>query len=400
MAIPPIAGLEIGTSRTVVCVGETDEATKRVRVKALGVYPTIGVRKGQIVDLSQAKGCVEAAIKLAEKNSNIAIWQVILACSGGHIRTVTNKGVLSIRSADHCVTAEDIEEINEIARDIQTTPDMQVLHTLPKFYRVDDQEGVTNPLGMSCKVLTLDMLAITGSKNRIENFANVARNVETDVTDVVFSGLCVALSVLTPEQRKSGTVVIDLGGGTTNYVAYDGDGISAAGCVAVGGDHITNDIALAFNIAINKAEDLKRAEGCAVIDSAASQGRITLKQDVGFEERNISRKALHTVINARLDETFRIIRSRLDNDEVLPHIGGGILLTGGGAYLRNATELAEHIFGVPCRIGTPINVDGLDGVEQPASLATAAGLLIYGQKTYEGSDSFSVKSFLKGLFGK
>jgi cell division protein FtsA len=175
--------------------------------------------------------------------------------------------------------------------------------------------------------------------------------------------------------------------------------ISAVGCVAVGGDHITNDIALAFNIPLNRAEEVKRAEGCAQIDPDTSARRVPLPADVGFEERMISCKALQTVINARMDETFRVLRTRLDETGVLPHLGGGVILTGGGAYLRKVTELAQRIFGLPCRIGLPVNVDGLDKAEQPAALATAAGLVIYGQMTFEDRGLLSpLRKLFKGVF--
>jgi len=196
-------------------------------------------------------------------------------------------------------------------------------------------------------------------------------------------------------------VLLDLGGGTTNYVAYCNNVISAVGCVAVGGDHITNDIALAFNIPINRAEELKRLEGSAVIDPEVSGRRVVLSADVGFAERVLSCKALHTVINARMDETFRVVRSKLDEAGVLPHLGGGVILTGGGAYLRKVTDLAQRVFGLPSRIGLPVNVDGVDSVEQPAALSTAVGLVLYGKKTYEEQRLLSPwQSFIKGVLGR
>lgn len=398
MAIPPIAALEIGTSRTVVCVGESGESG-RMKITGVGTYPTIGVRKGQVIDLSQVRTGIEAAAKQAEKPSDVEIWQVLLAVSDGHIQAGGHSGFVPIRSSSHVVSREDIEEVKELAREVPLDPDRQVLHTVEQTFKVDDQPGIVKPEGMRCSRLELNIMAIHGLKSRIDNAINVTRSAKLEVTDVAFSGVCAALAVLTPEQRRNGVVLIDLGGGTTSYIVYCNDVISAVGCLAIGGDHVTNDIALAFNIPQTRAEDLKRENGCAVIDAEESVGRVTLKADVGFEERMISRRALHAVINARLDETFRVVRSKLDESGALPHVGGGVVLTGGGAYLKKAAELAQRVFGLPCRIGQLRNIDGLDGVEQPAALATAAGLALYGRMTYDDRGILSpVKNIFKGWF--
>ncbi len=400
MAIPPIAALEIGTTRTVMCVGESDESG-RVKITGVGSYPTIGVRKGQVIDLSQARTGVESAAKQAEKQADVSIWQVLLATSGGHIQAGVNPGMVTIRSGDHVVSREDIDEVTENAKEVQLEADRQVLHTITQSFTVDDQPGIVKPEGMRCKMLTLNVMAVHGLKSRIDNAVSVAKNAQLEVTDVAFSGICAALAVLTPEQKRNGVVLVDLGGGTTNYVAYCNNVISAVGCIAVGGDHVTNDIALAFNIPLNRAEEVKRAEGSAVIDAESGGRRTVLPADVGFEERVLSCKALHTVINARMDETLRVLRSRLDEAGVLPHLGGGVVLTGGGAYLRKVTDLAQRVFGLPCRIGLPVNVDGLDTVEQPAALSSVAGLALYGRMTYEDRGLFSpVKNIFKGWFGR
>ncbi len=397
MAIPPIAALEIGTSRTVVCVGESENG--RVKITGTGSYPTTGVRKGQIFDVTQARTGVETAVKQAEKQSDVSIWQVLLALSGGHIMTTVNPGMLTIRSSDYVVSRDHIEEVIENAKEVHLDPDRQVLHTITQTFTVDDQPGIVKPEGMRCKMLSLNVMAVHGVKSRIENAVNVAKSAGLEVVDVAFSGVCAALAALTVEQKRNGVVLIDLGGGTTNYVAYSNDVVVALGSVAVGGDHVTNDIALAFNIPQNSAEELKRTEGSALIDEESGTERITLKTAVGFEERTLSCKALHTVINARMDETLRVVRARLHEAGVLPHVGGGVVLTGGGAYLRRVTELAQRVFGAPCRIGVPVNVDGLEQEDQPAALCTAAGLALYGHMTYEDRGVLApVKNIFRWLF--
>ncbi len=400
MAIPPIAALEIGTSRTVICVGESDERG-RVRITGVGVCPTIGVRKGQIVDLSQARVGIEKAVKEAEKAAGVDIWQVLIAISGGHLQAGINSSMLAIRSSDHVVASEDIEEVAENANDVQLESDRQLLHTVPLTFTVDDQAGIIKPEGMRCKMLSLEVIAIHGVKNRIDNAVNAAKSAKLDVSDVAFSGIGAALAVLTPEHKHNGVVLVDMGGGTTSYVAYCNNVFAAAGSIAVGGDHVTNDIALAFNIPLSRAEEVKCRYGSAVIDPDSGNKRVTLSAEIGFEERSFGCKALHTVINARVDEIFRVLRSKLDESGALPHLGAGVILIGGGAYLNGVTELGQRVFGLPCRIGVPVNVDGMEGVEQSAALATVAGLVIHGRNNYEDRGLFSpVKHMLKGLFGR
>ena len=397
MAVPPIAALEIGTSRTVVCVGEMAQGD-RVRILGFGHSETRGVRKGQIIDLDQARMGVERAVRQAETMSKVNVKQVLLAISGGHILSQSNPGRLTIRRSDRAVQQEDIEVVNEIARDIPIESDRQVLHTINQSYTLDGQSGIVKPEGIRCNMLTLNTLSIHGLKNRIDNAVDVARSVNLDVTDVTFSGLCASMSTLTPEQKKMGVVLVDLGGGTTNYVAFAGDILVAAGSLAVGGDHVTNDIALAFGLSLTRADEIKRKEGSAVIEGDSANQRITVPpEQTEREERQFSRRALNTVINARVDETFRVLRTILDEAGVLPHLGAGVVLTGGGAYLRRIKDQAQHVFGLPCRIGTPDNVDGLEA-DQPASFATAAGLLMYGQITYEDTSLLApVRNFFKRM---
>lgn len=397
MRMPPIAALEIGTSRTVVCVGEVSENGK-MKITGIGNYPTTGVRKGQVIDLSQARVGVEAAAADAEKMSGVDVWQVLMALSGGHIQSTINHGQIPIRSSDRVVTRDDVEEVTAIANEMPLEVDRQVLHTIRQTFTLDDQPGIVTPQGMRCNMLSFNTLVVHGQKNRIENVVNVAKNARLDVTDVTFSGVCAALAVLTPEQKKNGVVLVDFGGGTTNYVAYTNGVVSAIGSIAVGGDHVTNDIALAFNIPLYRAEELKRNEGSCIIEASLAARRITLPVDIGFSERTISCKALHVVINARMEETLKILRSRLDEAGVLIHLGAGLVLTGGGAYLRKLSELAQRTLGIPCQLGLPINVDGLEEhVDQPAAYSTVAGLVIYGQKTYEDNGLLSP---IRKLLGK
>jgi cell division protein FtsA len=222
-----------------------------------------------------------------------------------------------------------------------------------------------------------------------------------EVQDVAFSGLCSGLAVLTPEQKKSGVIVVDLGGGTTDYIAYANNVLAAAGTLGLGGDHVTNDIALAFNIPISQADRVKREAGSAVINVPNASQRIALPAEVGFQSRSLSLGSLNTVINARLDEMLGMIRKRLQQEMILPLIGAGIVLTGGGAHQKGVVQVAEEIFGLPCSIGKPRNVSGLATATEGPEYATCIGMVQYGFKTMlDHRQGAGLGAWIKGLFVK
>lgn len=395
----PVVALEIGTSRTVVCVGEPDD-NGRIRSTGIGTYPTTGVRKGQIFDFVQVSNGVESARLEAERKSELDIFETLIASTGGHIEGVPYHEVLPIESADKIVRKVEIDELDELLCLPPMDTEKVLLHTLYHSYSVDDQHGIANPEGMQCKMLSRSVINIQANKNRIDNLKRVVSDLKIDVIDVVFDGCAAALAVLTDVQKRDGVLLIDLGAGTTTVMTFYGKITSDVFCLAVGGDHVTNDIASGFTIPFNRAEEVKRKHGSALVNVEEAKGRIELPAEIGFETRTISAKSLQVIINARMDELFKIIRTRLYEHGCLSQLGAGVVLTGGGAYLRGVTQLASKIFGTPCKIGVPINVDGFDEVDQPASYATIAGLIKYG---FDVNNLPSAKTgfgtLLKSLFG-
>jgi cell division protein FtsA len=229
--------------------------------------------------------------------------------------------------------------------------------------------------------LSVNMLVVHGVRSRLNNGVRVARGAQVGVQDVACSGLCSALAVSTAEQKKSGVVVVDLGAGTTDYVAYAGGVVSAMGVLGVGGDHATNDIAIGFGIPTAQAEQLKREAGSVDPRAVSAAPVVTLPPEGGFPGRTLSVPALNTIMHARMDELLNLIRRRLDREDVLHHLGAGIVLTGGGARTAGLLPLAEAIFGLPCSIGRPRHVSGLVTATSGPEYATAAGLVQYGFKT-------------------
>lgn len=401
MAVPPIVAVEVGTTKVVALVGEMRD-DGHVMITGMGQHPSAGIRKGEVIDLENAVVCVRAALEAAEENSRVTVRQVHLAVSGGHIQSVVNRGTVPVLSRSREITQEDIEQVMGVAQAVNLPADRDILHTVCQRFCIDDQERVINPEGMEGAKLALDMLVIHGVRSRLRNTMKVVHSIPLEVYDVAFSGLCSALSVLTTEQKQSGVIVIDLGGGTTDYIVYADGVVAIAGALGVGGDHITNDVAVAFNIPPSRAESLKRDSGCAVVDVWAASQKVVLPPEVGFPGQTVKLKSLHTVINARMDEILGTVRKRLDEQGVTHQLGAGVVLTGGGAHLRGAGELAERVFRLPCCIGKPAGLSGLAAATEGPEYATACGLVAYGFNSQKdrGNMEQPLRRWLKSLLGR
>ncbi len=398
----PVVALEIGTSKIVALVGEQRE-DGGIMITGMGERSSVGVRKGEVIDLENAVASVRTVLDEAEERSKVAVEQVHVVVSGGHVRGLINRGAIPIHSAEGEITEDDVEDVMEVARAVGLPDDRQVMHTICRNFCIDDEQHVVRPIGMVGARLALDMLVLHGVRSRIRNTIRVAEMVPVDVADVAFGGLCAALAVLTPEQKKTGAVVIDLGGGTTDYMAYAGGVVALGGALGVGGDHVTNDIALAFNIPLARAESLKREQGSAIVRAEDADERFSLPAEVGFHGTSIRLRGLQTVINARVEEMFRMIRKRLDEDNLLAHAGAGIILTGGGALLDGVAELATRVFGAPCFVGRPRNVSGIASVSDGPAYAACTGLVQYAFKTQEreaGRGRSVLDTMAKILFGR
>lgn len=395
MALPPIVGVEIGTTKTVALVGEWRD-DNCVMITGMGEHPSAGIRKSSVIDLESASVCLRTALSMAEESAKVSIGDVHLAISGGHIQSQISRGTIPVMSRDRGISRSDMSQVMEVARSVNLPTNREVLHALCQNFIIDGQLHAINPEGMEGSQLSLDMVVVHGMRVYVDNLLNIAKSIPVQVHDVVFSGMASALAVLTTEQRKSGALVIDIGGGSTSFFAYADGTTATAGSVGLGGDHITNDISYAFSIPTSQAERLKCEHGSAVMDQSVASQRITLPPEGGFPGQTVGLRALHTVINARMDEIFGIVRKHLDTHRLLHHFGAGVVITGGGAALPGVTTLAENLFNLPCAVGTPRNISGLGMISEHSRYATCTGLVQYGFKAMMEERS---SQGLRGLLG-
>ena len=380
MSAPPIVALEVGTSTVRALVGElTDEG--QLIVTGMGESPSRGVRKGEVIDFDNALACVRDALQKAEDNSHVTINAVHLLVSGGHISSHVNHGSAPVLGDDHEIGPADIENAEKMARAVSLPTGHEVLHSIHQRYLVDGNLPVVNPEGLEGTKIGVDMLIVHGQCNAMRNIVRVVRSAQVDVADVAFSGLCTALAVLTPAEKKNGVLMMDLGGGTTDYIAYAEERLADAGAFAVGGDHLSNDLAFGFGLPPSEAERIKLEFGTAVPDFALRNQTVTVNPGTGQPPRQVRLADLQTILHVRIEEILVLVREQLRQNKLISKLGSGVVLTGGGARLKKVEQLAEKIFGLPCRIGKPREVSGMVSVMEQPECAAVVGMLRYAAKS-------------------
>jgi cell division protein FtsA len=380
-----IVGLEIGTSKVCAIVAEA-RPDGTIRIHGVGQTPSRGVRKGEIVDFETAGKCVREALADAEEKSDVMVGSVYLAVAGGHIESFNNRGTVKIPEDREEICEDDFEDVQSAAREVSIPSQNQFLHSILQHYYVDGQDGVLNPIGMMGRVLEADFHIIHGVGTRIKNSIRCVKELDIEVEDVVFSPLASAQVVLDQNQKKLGALVIDMGAGTTGYVAYRDTAVKASGCLAVGGDHITNDISLGLRIPMARAEKLKVEEGAVQLGRTMPGERIVLKDETGFAGKEVEREMLNTIIHCRVRETFELVKKRIEASGVqLDFLGAGVQLTGGCSMLQGVDALAQEIFGLPVHV-TSIKgtISGPTAAFENPQFSCAIGLVKYAQALHHG----------------
>lgn len=393
------AALEIGTSRTVLAVGET-QAGGRMKILSHAEIPSSGVRKSQIIDISQATQSIRSVLREIEAKQdstggNVEIHNALLVASGQHIHVANAEGNAVV--AGGRVGDAEIMEAARRSREMPIPKGRELLDIVDQDYQIDNLVGITSPKGMSGRMLRLNTLQIHASSDRIQDARTAAEGARLEISEPVFAATCTADAVLEEHERRNGVLVLDLGGGSTGYAAYCDGYLAATGVVGVGGDHVTNDIAYAFQTTNAQAERLKTDEASAVIGQyTTDNARVRLTGSSALmESRAISRRALDTVVNARLKELFTVIRETLEEADLIHRLHAGVVIAGGGAGMRDLESLAELELGLGVRRGRPLQVDGLEDVSDPWAFATISGALLYSQRA-SGTD----KSFLGDIIGR
>jgi len=369
-----IVGLEVGTTKVCVVVGEVLE-DGNVMIIGTGQAPSAGVRKGEIVDVELAVEKIREAIAAAEENAGVEIHNVYASVTGGHIRCFNNRGSVPVTNEDREITEEEVQNVMLNAKAVNIPMENVVIHAIRQHFFVDGHDGIQNPVGMIGARLEADVHVIHGVRTRLQNTIRVIKEVPLDVQNIAVSGFATALAVLTTEQQQLGALVLDIGGGTTDYVVYRGGTIQHSGVLAVGGDHITNDIAIGLRIPMNRAEQLKIEHGS--LDVPAVDEIITFKREVGLPDLRLSKQQLCQIMRLRVEETLTLVKRELEKHNLFEYLGAGVFITGGCARLRGLAALAEEVYGLPVTLGHTKTVGGPTAALESPEFATAIGLVRY-----------------------
>lgn len=372
-----IVGLEIGTSKVCAVVGELN-AAGGLNIIGLGQSRSRGVRKGEIADAAAAEEDVRNAIVEAEQMSNAEIRSVYLGVTGSHIRGFNNRGVHPVVSADREITDEDVHDVIKNAKAINLPTENNVVHAIRQHFHVDGQDGILNPVGMCGARVEVDVHVIHGNINRLQNPIRVVSGLQLEVETIVFNGMASSLALLSNEQKELGSLVIDFGGGTTEYVVYCDGIIKHTGVLALGGDHVSHDLAVGLKVPMGRAEQLKLEHGAAMLDESAKGKTVTINGEFSQAGKTIHLEHLRQIMALRVEEIFQIIEQDLAHAGLLDYVRAGVFICGGGARIPQIQALAEKVFQLPAALGKANSINGITSALDQPEFSSAIGLAKFG----------------------
>jgi cell division protein FtsA len=374
-----IAGLDAGTSKVVASVAEVDPAGD-LAVKAVALTETQGVRRGVIVDLPQASASIARTLAEAELAAGLRIDAVHLALSPSHATGFNSRGIVAIAREDRVITTVDVARAVDAATPVDVPSGRAIIHVLPQDFVVDDQEGVTAPVGMCGARLEANVYVVTANLSTAQNVIDAVNAAGVAVREIVLDAVAAGAAVLTEDEKMLGTAVVDIGAGTTSYAIYERGSLSCTGVMPLGGAHLTNAVAVGLRTPLTAAERLKRKSGWALATAADDLETIEVESLGRRPPRRLRQRLLSEILEAQAADLFQRLGEQIRERGFANGLAAGVVLTGGGSILGGITRVAERVLAMPVRRGAPAGVVGLiDHVGAPA-LATAVGLLVHAHR--------------------
>ncbi|MGM0471318.1 MAG: cell division protein FtsA [Bacillota bacterium] len=395
-----VTGLDIGTTKICAIIAEVSDE-EILDIIGIGTSPSVGLKKGVVVDIDDTVNSIRSAIEKAERMAGIEVDSVYAGIAGSHISSMNSQGVVAITGEDKEIKQHDIDRVIEASQIVAIPPEREILHVLPRGFVIDGCQKVKHPLGMSGVRLKVETHIVTGSITSIENLVKSVNKLGVDVEDVVLEPLAASESVLSNSEKELGVVLVDIGGGTTDIAIFKEGSIWYTAVLPVGGDHITNDIAVGLRTPITSAEKVKIKEGCAIADQVSDSEKIEVLTTSGKETRTVSRKSLCQIIEPRIDEIFSLVQQEIYESGYDGLIPAGLVITGGASLMPKIPELASEKLDLPVRLGIPDDIDDLanfvdDNIysvgneeinvseNSTAIFATGVGLVCYGSQHSSG----------------
>lgn len=373
-----IVGLDIGTSKVVAIVGEQDE-NGDIEIIGIGSHPSKGLKKGVVVNIDSTVQSIQRAVEEAELMAGVPIDVVFAGIAGSHMNSLNSHGIVAIK--DREVTPGDVERVIDAARAVPISADQKILHILPQEFVIDNQEGITEPVGMSGVRLEARVHMVTGAVSAAQNIIKCVRRCGLEVEDLILEQLASSYSVLEHDEKELGVCLVDIGGGTTDIAIFTGGAIRHTAVIPIAGDQVTNDIAVALRTPTQHAEEIKLRYACALTQLAKPDETIEVPSIGDRPARRLARQTLAEVVEPRYEELLTLIQAELRRSGFEDLIAAGIVLTGGSSKMEGLIDLAEEVFHMPVRLGIPQGVTGLVDVVRNPIHATGVGLLLFGKNT-------------------
>ena len=370
-----IVGLDIGTTKICAIVGEIKEEG-RIDIIGIGSHPSRGLRKGVVVNIESTVESIKKAVEEAELMAGVEINAVYTGIAGSHIKSFNSRGVIAIK--DREISKSDVERVIDAARAVAIPMDREILHVLPQEFTIDDQDGIKEPLGMSGVRLEAEVHVITGAVTSAQNIVKSCNRAGLDVLDIVLEPLASSYSVLSQDEKELGVAVIDVGGGTTDLAIFVEGGIWHTAVMGIGGNHLTNDIAVVLRTPAAEAEKIKRKYGCALTALVRDDETIEVASVGGRPPRVLSRQVLSEIIEPRVEEIFGLVLKEIRKTGFEERVASGVVITGGSSIMEGIPEAAERVMELPARRGLPMNIGGLVDIVNSPMYATGVGLVLFG----------------------
>lgn len=386
-------GIDIGTTKICAIVGE--EVDGEMEIIGIGTTPSKGLRKGVVINIESTVQSIKKAISEAELMAGLEIKSVYAGIAGGHIKGFNSHGIIAVKNRE--VSDGDIKRVIDAARAIAIPMDREVIHILPQEYIVDDQDGIQEPMGMNGVRLEAKVHIVTGAVTSAQNIIRCVNRTGIDVETIVLEQLASAEAVLSDDEKELGVVIVDIGGGTTDVAIFSEGSIKHTVVFSLGGDHLTNDIAVGLRTPIIEAEKIKKMYGCALSSLVDKDDTVDVPSVGGRKPRAVSRRVLAEIIEPRVEEMLSLVHREVLRSGYSDVLASGVVLTGGSSLLEGIADIGEQVFNMQVRIGYPTGIGGLVDVVNSPMYATGVGLVLYGEKSNE-SARFKVGE--RNVFGK
>jgi cell division protein FtsA len=392
-----VVGLDIGTTKICCIVGEVVESGPRPTIDIIGIgtAPSHGLRKGVVVNIDSTVESIGKAVEEAELMAGVEITSVYTGIAGGHIKSFNSSGVVAVKDKE--IQPNDVQRVIDAAKAVAIPLDREVIHIIPQEYIVDDQDGIRDPIGMSGVRLEGKVHIVTGAVSSAQNIIKCANKAGLNVAEICLEPIASSEAVLAQDEKELGVALIDIGGGTSDLAIFREGAVVHTSVLALGGNHITNDVAVGLRTPQHEAELIKVQYGCALSSLVKPDETIEVPGVGGRKPRVVSRRLLAEIIEPRVEEIFMLIQREIMKSGYQDILSGGIVITGGCSLLEGLPELAEFIFEMPVKRGVPLEVGGLRDVVQSPKFATGVGLLKYGAKNLTRS-KFTIRD--KNIYDK